>query len=92
MTDVNKKQVGHMLHALGIAYPRSELLLPGKRYRPLPVAYRNYYQDSFCKEWQDLVDKGMAGEGNVIGLHYYYVTKKGISHLRDIGYLFEDEK
>ncbi len=90
--ELNKKQIGYMLHALGISYQRNgKALVPGKRCRPLPVAYRNYYQVSFCKEWQDLIDKGMAKESNAIGQHYYYVTPDGIAELKTLGYLFKEE-
>ena len=92
--DLSEKQIGYMIHALGISHPGKDgkSLVPYKRYRPLPVAYRNYYQVSFCKEWQDLIDKGMAAEANAIGQHYYSVTEKGIAHLKSLGYLFKEEK
>ena len=89
---LNEKQIGHMIHALGISYPGRDgkLLVPGKRHKPLPVAYRNYYQVDFCEEWEDLVAKGMAVEGTSLNLHYYFVTKKGVSYIRELGYLFKD--
>ena len=91
--DLSEEQLGNMLHALGIAHQRgSELLVPHKRHRPLPSAYRNYYQVQFSEEWEDVIELGMAGEGNAIGQHYYHVTKEGIAHLKSLGYLFKEEK
>ncbi len=91
---INETQISHMLHALGIEYERKsgKLLVPGRRCRPLPIAYRNYYQTSFDKEWQGLIDMDMAWEDNAIGQHYYMVTQKGIDYLKEIGYLFKEEK
>ena len=92
MTGITLKEQKLMLHALGIGYGKDgQPLMPKKRYRPLPVIYRNHYQiDDDC-DWNTLVKKGFAKKSRNLDMNFYIVTKKGISKLKDIGYLFKEE-
>ena len=92
--EINKSQTHLMLHALGIEYEprRGCVLVPGRRCRPLPRAYRNHYQIEDDYYWNVLVRKGFAKKLRNMDMNFYVVTENGIDKLKRLGYLFKVTK
>lgn len=92
MSKFPEKTTRIMLHALGISHVKSEYTQPNRRYSPYPTSYRNYYQISNCKDWNSLVDEGLAvyQKGKEYWQDCYFVTDKGKEYLKELGYKWHE--
>lgn len=79
--NVTCAQIQLMQHAIGF----NESQTTGTKHR-IMHAYRNYFCDSICDEWEALKAVGLAGRGKKSedGFVYYYVTKDGLQFMADL--------
>lgn len=78
---VTYAQIQLMQHAIGF----SKNQVKGTKHR-IMHAYRNYFCDSICDEWEALKVMGLAdrSQENKDGYVYYRVTKDGLQFLADL--------
>lgn len=81
ISDITVKQIELMQHAIG--FPKNRVT--GTKHRVMH-AYRNYFCDTKCNDWEALVEKGLArrGEPNKDGILYYSVTLEGLVFLGNL--------
>lgn len=93
MENVSQQSIEKMLHALGIQYTkRGKEVEPNKKYNPLPISYRNYYQTALDQDWENLISMGYAVKGQHCNLNWYCVTSEGKEFLKQLGYRFKVER
>lgn len=92
---LTNEQIDDMLHALGIDYIRKtgKKIEPNKKYRPMPLSFRNYYQQKDNKSWNELVNLGFATyrESENNWQCVYFVSQKGKDKLKELGYNWKEE-
>ena len=90
--DIEKNHISCMLHSLGIETRRNgDTIEPNKRYRPIPVAFRNHWNGN-NKELNQLCEIEFAFKYEKFNQVNYYITTQGIQYLKDIGYNFKKEE
>ena len=93
--ELTEEQIDDMLHALGIDYIRKtgKKIKPNKRYRPMPLSFRNYYQEKDNKSWNELVKQELATciKSENSWQCVYFVSQKGKDTLKQLGYNWKEE-
>lgn len=96
--ELTNEQIDNMLHALGIDYIKRKMtnlkIQPNKKYRPLPLSFRNYYQEKDNKSWNELVKKGFATYRENKDNSWqcvYFVSQRGKAKLKELGYNWKEE-